>query len=103
MKDVRYWRRVRDYRASRALFGEVESRERPARGTSVTGATSHGIAFRRQFEDDLEEWLRFIKAESHILKDHPRMFFQQTANQPDELEASLKWWLLQTPERTLRQ
>jgi ATP-dependent DNA ligase len=34
--------------------------------------------------DDLEEWLRFIKAESHILKAHPLMLFQQAANQPDE-------------------
>jgi WD40 repeat protein len=33
--------------------------------------------------DDLQGWLRFLTAESHILVERPRLLFQQAANQPD--------------------
>jgi hypothetical protein len=31
---------------------------------------------------DLKVWSRFVEGESHILVDHPRLFFQQAINQP---------------------
>lgn len=33
--------------------------------------------------NELQEWSRFLQAESHTLRSHPRFLFQQAANQPD--------------------
>ncbi|HVR28034.1 MAG TPA: hypothetical protein VMS86_00750, partial [Thermoanaerobaculia bacterium] len=32
---------------------------------------------------DIRDWLHFIQAESHFLRERPALLFQQAANQPD--------------------
>ena len=32
-------------------------------------------------KEDLKEWMSFVKADSHVLRQYPELFFQQAANQ----------------------
>jgi WD40 repeat protein len=41
--------------------------------------SSIGVGSRRAA---LEDWLRFVQAEAHVLRDQPELLFQQAANQP---------------------
>jgi WD40 repeat protein len=39
---------------------------------------------RQAMNQQLREWLEFMRAESHILRERPQLLFQQAANRPDQ-------------------
>jgi WD40 repeat protein len=57
---------------------EVRSQRSDGSRSHVNNASTANQDKRR----DLQDWLRFIRAQSHILRERPHLLFQQAANQP---------------------
>ena len=72
-------------------------------GNTLSSKPHDGSNFRGKpvgMRSVLQEWLRFIRAEGHIIREHPDLIFQQAANQAADtspaIQAELRW----TSEKT---